>query len=421
LNLIYGEYLEFLKSNGINIAEHKLKEGFYWLDRQIIKAYDTNGDIHKIIRLATDDELNISIKTVYENKEFQLESWEKTVERKKEHLKELETKSKQLILEQIDKNSDKKLKILSSGGKDSSVVTHLVRDLVNDTQIIFNNTSLDCADTYRHIKNQDNVHVINPKEGYYQWRKRLNFVGNRTSRACCTVFKEGAMVDVLDKDENYLFFMGMRNEESNTRKGYGDEWRNDKWGSRNWSAVLPIREWTEEDIWLYILFRDVPINSKYKKGYARVGCAVACPYYTKSTWVLDQYWYPKQFKRWHKILDSDFCDNNKDIILNCTQQEYHIAWNGGVYRTDPTKEVIEQFANRNNLDIEIATKYFSHRCEICDKRVKSKEVIAMNLKYNGRNTNKFYCKKDLMKILGINEEQWENNVNEFKSQDCVLF
>jgi len=421
LNLVYKEYLDFLQSKGINIAEHGLKEGFYWLDRQIIKAYDKNGTIHKIVRLTTDDNLNMSVKTIYKNKEFEMESWIDTVNRKQTHLEYLDEKAKALITKIIADHPDKQLKILSSGGKDSSVVSHLVREVALETQIIFNNTSLDCADTYRHIKQQENVHVINPKEGYYQWRKRLNFVGNRMSRACCTVFKEGAMIDVLEKDDKLLFFMGMRNEESNTRKGYGDTWKNEKWNKREWIASLPIREWTEEDVWLYILYRNVPINNKYKKGYSRVGCAIACPYYTKSTWVLDQYWYPKQFKRWHNILNQDFIENNKDIIMNCTQQEYHTCWNGGVYRADPTTEVIQQFAERNELNIETASKYFGHKCESCGKRIKSKEVLAMNLKYNGRNTNKFYCKKHLMGILNIDVVQWDKAVDEFKSQDCMLF
>ena len=271
MNLVFGEYLRFLKEKGIEIEKYKLEEGYYWLDRQIIKAYDKVGKIHKIIRLDIDDKLNITVKTEYKQKDFEIESWYETIERKKERLLNLENESKQTIINSLDKYKDLEPKILSSGGKDSSVVVKLVRDIKPNTQIIFNNTSLDCADTYLHIQGFKNVHITNPKEGFYQWRERLNFIPTRMARACCSIFKEGAMVDNLNSDDKFLFFMGMRNEESNTRSGYGDEWRNDKWGNRDWEGILPIRKWTEEDVWLYILWRKIYINPKYKKGYSRVG------------------------------------------------------------------------------------------------------------------------------------------------------
>ena len=103
---------------------------------------------------------------------------------------------------------------------------------------------MDYADTYKHIKKEKNLTIINPKEGFYQWRKRLNFIPTRFARACCGIFKEGAMVDYLDEDEKYLFFMGMRNQESAKRSNYVDKWKNEKWGKREWDAILPIRTWS---------------------------------------------------------------------------------------------------------------------------------------------------------------------------------
>ena len=77
-------------------------------------------------------------------------------------------------------------------------------------------------------------------------------------------------------------------------------------GERDWIALLPIRQWSEFDIWLYILSEDIEINDKYRYGYDRVGCGIACPNYTKYTWVLDKYWYPYLFNRWRNILRNDF-------------------------------------------------------------------------------------------------------------------
>lgn len=266
---VYKEYIDFL-NHKTNDGLSFLEEGKYWYDKSIIKAFDLNGEIIKIARLNIDDELNMTIK-IYNKQIPMLETWIDTIKRHEFELQKLEDESKQLITNSICKYKDRNIAVLSSGGKDSSVTTFLVRKCLDNPKIIFNNTSLDCADTYLHIKKESNLTIINPKEGFYQWRKRLNFVPTRFARACCNTFKEGAMVDYLSKDSKYLFFMGMRNQESAGRSGYGDEWKNHKWENREWDAILPIRKWSELQIWLYIIQNNIDINPKYKKGYSRVG------------------------------------------------------------------------------------------------------------------------------------------------------
>ena len=414
---IFNEYISFLNKNTSEL--NFLKEGYYWYDKSIIKAFNINGELIKIARIYCSDDLKITVKH-YKHENVELESWNDTVKRNEDELLKLETESKNLIMNSIDKYKDRELAVLSSGGKDSTITTYLVRSICPDVKIIFNNTSLDCADTYLHIKKEDNLTIINPKEGFYQWRERINFIPTRFTRACCGIFKEGAMIDYLDKDDKYLFFMGMRNQESSRRSSYGDEWKNHKWGNREWDAILPIRKWTEFQIWLYAIQKNIDINPKYKKGYSRVGCAIACPYYTKSTWILDKYWYPKLYKRWQNILVEDFRRHNKDLIMNCTEEEYITCWNGGTLRDEPTQEVISEFAHRNDLDINVAINYFGHKCKECDKRIKHKEVIGMNMKFNGRNINEMYCKKHLKEKLGLNEEQWNYYIEIFKQQGCEL-
>ena len=266
---IFKEYIEFLKHKTDGRLDF-LEEGIYWYDRSIIKAYDITGNLVKVAKIQCDDKLNIDFK-MYENNHLFLETWEDTIKRNEDRLNELEEHSIKLIKDRGLKYKQRRKAVLTSGGKDSSVTLHLVRKALGDTEVIFNNTSLDCADTYLHIKRIKDITIINPKEGFYQWRERLNFVPTRFARACCSLFKEGAMVQTLDKDSKYLFFMGMRNQESATRSSYGDDWRNNGWGKRQWDALLPIREWTELDIWLYILKEKMEVNDKYKKGYSRVG------------------------------------------------------------------------------------------------------------------------------------------------------
>lgn len=430
MNPIYKEYCKFLKDK-VNL---ELEEGYYWLDNQIIKCFDKQGNIHKLYRLMVNNEdLSMSYKVPkgYDKiKNVDIASWNDAVEMQKSHLKEIEKGSKQLIKDKMDKFKGYTPIIPVSMGKDSMVTVHLVREVFPNTHAIFNNTTLDCADTYSMAKRFPDCEIMNPKQGFYQYIKEAEMIPTRFARFCCRIFKVGEMVNQLDHDKLYLFFMGMRNQESNTRSGYGDEWVNEaEWRKTCWQGVLPIRKWSELDVWLYTLWRNIEVNPKYRKGYSRVGCHIACPYYTKSTWILDKYWYPTMRARWEDILRDDFIKNRKWITLNSTLDEYiNQAWNGGIFRAEPTKEVVEEFAEHEGLDINAAKQYFNKYCENrCKtprgalKKIKSKEVLAMNMKYHGRNITKFYCKKCLMKMLGMDSEKWDSEVERFKNQGCQLF
>ena len=45
----------------------------------------------------------------------------------------------------------------------------------------------------------------------------------------------------------------------------------------------------------------------------------------------------------------------------------------------------------------------------------------MNMKMHGRNTNKFYCKKCLMKEFKWISGEWDKQIELFKQQGCALF
>lgn len=316
------------------------------------------------------------------------------------------------------------------------VVTHLAKKAGLNFETYFNVTTLDVAESNRMAKRNGFKHILpNPEYGgFYKYIQRYDGGGNqmipsRLNRFCCNYFKESPTIDYFPNDESLIFLFGMRNQESVRRSGYKDIWKNEKWGERDWIALLPIRQWSEFDVWLYILSEDIEINDKYRYGYDRVGCGIACPNYTKYTWVLDKYWYPYLFDRWRNILRNDFINNNKWLIMNCTVDEYVTkAWTGGVYRDCPTEEVVSEFSQYSGLDISIARKYFNRYCAngCINKRrqplrIKDRNALAMNMKMFGRNINRFLCKKCLMKEFGWSKSQFDEKVNEFKAQGCQLF
>ena len=419
--------------------ELPIQEGVFWLDNGLIKGFkkEENSEISTLISLykyTVSDDLSIHIKPhkdylklqcKYKNVNF--ETWQETVHRLNNHISGIESKSIKL-LQQYGLNTDRKIINTNSTGKDSMVVLHLAEKAGLKFETYFNVTTLDVAESNRMAKELGFKFTYPDYKGFYNYIKQYNVIPTRLNRCCCRVFKEEPTIKSFDKNAKLLFLFGMRNSESIKRSEYTDEWCNRAWGSRDWIGILPIREWSEFDVWLYTLRESIRINGKYKMGYSRVGCGIACPNYSKTTWVLDKYWYPTMYNRWRDILRKDFIDNNKWLIMNCTVEEYcNKYWNGGIAHTEPTEDCIKEYSKYSRIDYDIAKNYFNHTCmNGCSvngklKRIKDKETLAMNMKYYGRQTNKFMCKKCLMKEFNWTKEDWNKQVQDFKEQGCVLF
>jgi hypothetical protein len=56
VNPIYNEYLTFLRDTTKQPLED-LKEGYFWLDKSIIKGFDKQGNEHKFYRVKIENSL----------------------------------------------------------------------------------------------------------------------------------------------------------------------------------------------------------------------------------------------------------------------------------------------------------------------------------------------------------------------------
>lgn len=56
MNPIFNEYITFLR-DVTDESLPNLKEGYFWLDRQIIKGFDKQGNLHKFYRINVSDSL----------------------------------------------------------------------------------------------------------------------------------------------------------------------------------------------------------------------------------------------------------------------------------------------------------------------------------------------------------------------------
>ena len=423
---IFNEYSSMLQDFGIELPYSPNK---LWVDRLIIRGFDKEGNQHKICRLNITDDLRYECKMYTKlPKDEDLETWEETYNRLESIITERERESLSVLNSMYEKYNNYDIILPTSMGKDSKLTEHLVNKAGLPYHAIFNNTTCDSADVYKEVKQRKDIEIITPKDkdgnnlSLYKMMENGTGIASRHSRWCCSIFKEGGTKQYCKDKHNIMFIYGMRNEESTTRSNYQDEWKNILWEDDTWVGCLPIRKWTELELWLYTIHNNIPINLKYKKGYSRVGCHICCPFYTKSTWILDKYWYKNQYDRFHRIIDKDFVEGEKWTRMNCTKEEYHMNWNGGLVREEPTEEVIKEFQEYKGFEsYDLAKQYFEKKCCNCGKKVSKKNEVAMNLKLFGRNINKFYCKKCLMKEMEWNKEKWDKEVDKFKQQGCSLF
>lgn len=314
-----------------------------------------------------------------------------------------------------------------SGGKDSTVAEHMVRGICKpyNTRILFGNTTNETHYTYNYVKKMygDRLEIANPKEGFNQWVVKNRFIPTRFTRACCSIFKEGNITPYLDSNKKLLHICGIRRDESQTRSQY-TQLRKGKWednkAQQNWNMYLPIIEFDDLDVWSYLFYYAIPFNKLYKFGYNRVGCT-NCPYRSDYELKLNEYFLPTYTKHWKSLLTKVFKEEGLAINMNCTLQEYiDGAWKAGIVREEPTYEVIQEFADLKGISYEKAQKYFkSNRCK-CGKRL-SKDVIALNMKLLGRNTEARMCLKCLAEYLGTTQKQLKQDIEQFKKEGCQLF
>lgn len=158
---IFKEYSTFLKDKtGLDIPE-----GYYWYDKSIIKAFDKNGNVHKIYRLKINDDLSMSysIPKGYRSiNDFEIASWSEIAQLHKSDIENKENTALELIRKKLQQYKNHTPIIPISTGKDSMVILSLVRQVYPSAKAIFNNTSLDCADTYKMVKTIDNCKIMNP-------------------------------------------------------------------------------------------------------------------------------------------------------------------------------------------------------------------------------------------------------------------
>jgi phosphoadenosine phosphosulfate reductase len=176
-----------------------------------------------------------------------------------------------------------------SGGKDSTVVSHLVRKAFSDNGIlhIFSNTTIENDDTLDFVKQfvgKEKVFLLKA-ESQQSFTELVGkaMLPSRIHRWCCTAVKtapiEHILRQILEPNKKVLMFEGTRREESLQRQPYKPLDCASKIAIQ--MAARPILDWSSLEEWLYLLSEGIDFNQGYRYGMRRVGCSI-CP--MNSSW-----------------------------------------------------------------------------------------------------------------------------------------
>lgn len=251
-----------------------------------------------------------------------------------DYLSSLERKADKFIKDTIKRFPEKRwLHIVSfSGGKDSTVVSEIVRWSLNRPDIlhVFGDTTLEDENTYDYVRQfQERNPLVNffEAKAEHDFYQMVDEIGppSRSMRWCCTIFKAGPINNLLQtfSDRKILTFYGVRRAESVRRSKYDyvkgdagsdghghvisidkdDEYHGVTAGAKIGQQVTasPILDWSEFDVWLYILSHNLLFNKSYRLGYSRVGCWL-CPLNSDWSEMLAGIFFPDDAARWRNQL-----------------------------------------------------------------------------------------------------------------------
>jgi len=143
---------------------------------------------------------------------------------------------------------------------------------------------------------------------------------SRLQRWCCSVTKSipfYVALSSLSEERSTTVFEGVRREESFTRSNY-DRLA----GSVKHTLVTnvrPIIDWSDTEVYLYLIFRGVKINPLYKLGLSRVGCSL-CPFSSDWSEFLIRKIYPELNDRFLDEIYKTF--NNNGLYITEKQAKY---------------------------------------------------------------------------------------------------
>lgn len=260
-----------------------------------------------------------------------------------------------------------------SGGKDSTVLLHLVRSMYPEVPAVFCNTGLEYPEILDFVRTIDNVAWLKPKMPFNQVIKRYGYPivskeqsqyidqyrnarsektketrmhGNKHKRGkvaetwkylikapfkisdrCCEVMKKQPFKQ-YERETGRKPYIGILAAESSKRVQEFNKFGCNAFETKR-PTSKPLATWLEPNIWEYLKEFNVPYSSIYDLGYERTGCMFCLyGYHLSQTDRLAkmQITHPTQYKycmeklglkevlEWYPQRRLDYDDEDEDIF-----------------------------------------------------------------------------------------------------------
>ena len=196
-----------------------------------------------------------------------------------------------------------------SGGKDSTVLLHIVRNIFPSIKAVYYDTGLEFPEIKDFVKTIDNVDIIRPKLSFKQvidkygypviskeqsrrihdyrttksekykqicykeisakWKYMID-APFKISDRCCYVMKKYPAYKYENNTKLHPIIGTMASESQRRLVSYL------QYGCNNFDSERPTSKplsfWTEKDIWGYIKLNNIQYSKIYDMGYYRTGC-----------------------------------------------------------------------------------------------------------------------------------------------------
>ena len=224
-------------------------------------------------------------------------------------LDKLEKKAISFIKEIIKSFSERKPVVSFSGGKDSTVVSYLVRKALRTNKVLhmFGDTTMEYPDTHNYIdrffRNNKGIPFCenSSKHTFFEMCKLIG-PPSRINAWCCSVFKATPLATIVNRvngKHGVISFEGIRKKESARRRNRQNTYFSKKIVHQ--LSAYPILDWKEIEVCLYIFIKGLDFNDAYRKGFGRVGC-MYCPNNIPYNEYLINTNYPNTARKWRKFL-----------------------------------------------------------------------------------------------------------------------
>jgi phosphoadenosine phosphosulfate reductase len=156
--------------------------------------------------------------------------------------------------------------------KQSSVLVHMASELGLDVDIVELDTHLFFKESYetrerlveRYQLKLTVPDVITIAE---QHRREGPNLWETNPDRCCHIRKVEPLIQVLQPYDAWV--SGIRREQSPSRAGARKVERSERYGV--WK-IQPLADWSENDVWRYIVQNNIPYNPLHDVGYRSIGC-----------------------------------------------------------------------------------------------------------------------------------------------------